>query len=227
MTDEDLPPTFDHEHIALGVVSAGDMTTRRRKVHLDTMTPTSSRRTDDSALDLDHDECLDFIKLAFDFARPSFVDDVHELCGGNLRHARGYWHGILASESMYENLQAKGKEHFGIYDHWDSLITGHHRVHHRRRSRLRNVFYAVPDSRRPRDLLIGYHLLQILHEEKGDQPSYISIDKKMEQYGYRQDEIFEALNYYVGYLIKLGSNEMPRPFRIRKGVVKAYLLTPA
>ena len=45
----------------------------------------------------------------------------------------------------------------------------------------------------------------------------------MEQYGYRQDEIFEALNYYVGYLIKLGSNEMPRPFRIRKGVVKAYL----
>ena len=63
-------------------------------------------------------------------------------------------------------------------------------------------------------MLIGYHLLYVLLEELADSPTVANITARLGTYGYRDDQVRYALEYYDGYLIKFVSYEDSKRIRV-------------
>lgn len=228
-----ISPIGDHEFISLGTVDPEEVIKKRNELHIEEVLG------DEDATDPPGDPAktsgqfgIHFLEDTFSFVRSDFIRTLRDLSGGNLRTERDLWKQMLSSKSLYQNyLDSNSRQGWdedkkmGLYNHWDGLITGSRDVHHRTRSKLRNLFYATATPRNGRDLLIGVHLLLLL-EKEGSARTEITIkpfNKRLRSYGYDDDAIEEAMAYFQDTMFTIFPSKGGDRIRIRQKIVRQYL----
>jgi energy-coupling factor transporter ATP-binding protein EcfA2 len=172
-------------------------------------------------------QAIDYISETTQFARKRLLRRIVALSHGSLRLMLSLWGGFLRSaiaHSIWRQWNADPNSQRGYeYELLDALIVGASDALNQRRHRIANVFAMGHAHDRPRDLLIGPHILFLMHQGMN---RHSSLSETLLSLGYSPHNIHAAVMAFSAFNVlhlvptaRIGSSE----FELHDPVIAEYL----